>query len=41
MGMPAAPGSAGDLITACGAKGYTVDFVTCNCVSPKGQEANP
>jgi hypothetical protein len=31
----------GDLIYACGSKGLAVDFVTGNCVAPRGQQINP
>lgn len=33
--------SPGDLISACGAKGFTADFVTGNCISPQGRQSNP
>jgi len=33
--------SPGDLINACGSKGLAVDFVTGNCVAPRGQQVNP
>jgi hypothetical protein len=46
-GSPAAAGSGGtqqntgDLIMACGAKGFTADFASGNCVSPQGRQTNP
>lgn len=30
----------GDLVYACGVKGLVVDFVTGNCVAPRGQQIN-
>jgi len=30
----------GDLVYACGSKGLAVDFVTGNCVAPRGQQIN-
>jgi hypothetical protein len=31
----------GDLNMACGSKGFGADYVTGNCVSPRGQQTNP